>query len=83
MHYWGFSEPHALLRVFRTPSIKGVFGTPDINGGFRKPRVLTGVFETPGKLRYFQELLKTPSNPLATLALPGKFQTLGKTISGG
>jgi len=25
MYYWGFSEPHALL---------GVFGTPSINGGF-------------------------------------------------
>jgi len=42
-----------------------------------------GVFETPGKLRYFQGLLKTPGNPLATLALLGKFQTSGKTISGG
>jgi len=55
MHYWGFSEPQALL----------------------------GVFETPGKLRYFQGLLKTPSNSLATLALLGEYQTPGKTISGG
>jgi len=31
-----------------------------------------GVFETLGKLRYFQGLLKTPGNPLATLALPGE-----------
>jgi len=42
-----------------------------------------GVFETPGKLRYFQGLLKTPGNPLVTLALLEEFQTPGKTISGG
>jgi len=41
-----------------------------------------GVFETPGKLRYFQGLLNTSDNPLVTLALPGESQTRGKTISG-
>jgi len=25
MHYWGFSEPQALMEVFGTPSINGGF----------------------------------------------------------
>ena len=41
-----------------------------------------GVSETPDKLRYFQGLLKTYGNPLATLALPRESQTPSKTISG-
>jgi len=29
MHYWGFSEPQTLMRIFRTSGI---------NGGFQNPR---------------------------------------------
>jgi len=69
MHYWGFSEPQALVGVFRTPDINGGFQNPMHYWGFSEPRALmgvfetpgiNGVFETPGKLRYFQGLLKTP-----------------------
>jgi len=82
-HYRGFSKPHALLGVFRTPDINGGFLEPQaLTGVFRTPSI-NGVFETSGKLRYFQGLLKTSGNPLATLVFLGEFQTPGKTISGG
>jgi len=68
----GFSEPHALLRVFRTLCITRCFQNPMHFWGFSEPQILMGVFETPSKLRYFQGLLKSPGNPLAMLTWEAK-----------
>jgi len=50
-----------------------VLKTPSSSGGFENPR----------QVAFFQELLKTPDNLLATLVLPGELQIPGKTIGGG
>jgi len=47
-----------------------------------EPHALTRVFETPGKLRYFQGLLKTSGNPLAMLALSRNCKPLVKPLVG-
>jgi len=51
----------------------GVLKTPSSSRGFENPR----------QVAFFQGLLKTSSNLLATLVLPGELQTPGKIIGGG
>jgi len=56
-----------------TLTVAGVSKTPGTNGSFENPKYVA----------FFQGLLKTLGNPLATLVFPGKLQTPGKPICGG
>jgi len=60
----------------------GVSKTPDISGGLKKPQTIAGV-QKPQVSCTLPGVAKNLCNLLATLALLGELQTLGKSISGG